>query len=153
MAYSLEKQLFEMGATVVLLDGSSVRSGLSKELDFTPTDRAEHLRRVAEVCRILNDQGIITIGSFISPDDNIRQQIAKIIGEERFHLFYMEADLGYCKTTRPDFYGQEKLRYIPGVDLPFDVPLQSALTLDPHHNGKNPEKIINYCREQGIFPL
>ncbi len=153
MAYSLEKQLFEMGATVVLLDGSSVRSGLSKELDFTPTDRAEHLRRVAEVCRILNDQGIITIGSFISPDDNIRQQIAKIIGEERFHLFYMEADLEYCKTTRPDFYGQEKQRYIPGVDLPFDVPLQPALTLDPHHNGKNPEKIINYCREKGIFPL
>ena len=153
MAFSLEKQLFDMGATVVLLDGSSVRSGLSKELDFTPTDRAEHLRRVAEVCRILNDQGIITICSFISPDENIREQIAQIIGKERFHLFYMNAGLEFCKANKPEFYDLEKLKYVPGVDLPFDVPKQTALTLDPHQNGKNPEKIIEYCREKGIFPL
>lgn len=153
MAFSLEKQLFEMGATVVLLDGSSVRSGLSKELDFSPTDRAEHLRRVAEVCRILNDQGIITICSFISPDENIRAQIAQIIGKERFHLFYMDASLEFCKINKPEFYDREKLKYVPGLDLPFDVPKQAALTLDPLHHGKNPEKIINWCLEKGIFPL
>ncbi len=152
MAFSLEKQLFDMGATVVLLDGSSVRSGLSKELDFTPTDRAEHLRRVAEVCRILNDQGIITICSFISPDENIRKQIAQIIGKERFHLVYMNAGIEFCKANKPEFYDLEKLKYVPGLDLPFDIPKQTALTLDPHQNGKNPEKIIEYCREKGIFP-
>ncbi|MGV8095333.1 MAG: sulfate adenylyltransferase subunit CysN [Mangrovibacterium sp.] len=153
MAFSLEKQLFEMGATVVLLDGSSVRSGLSKELDYTPTDRAEHLRRVAEVCRILNDQGIITICSFISPDENIREQVAQIIGRERFHLFYMDASLEFCKANKPEFYNLEKLKYIPGLDLPFDVPKNAVLFLDPYHNGKNPEKIIAWCREKGIFPL
>jgi bifunctional enzyme CysN/CysC len=153
MAFSLEKQLFEMGATVVLLDGSSVRSGLSKELDYTPTDRAEHLRRVAEVCRILNDQGIIAICSFISPDENIREQVAQIIGKERFHLFYMDADLEFCKANKPEFYDLEKLKYVPGLDLPFDVPQNAVLFLDPHHNGKNPEKIIAWCREKGIFPL
>ncbi len=153
MAFSLEKQLFEMGATVVLLDGSSVRSGLSKELDFSPTDRAEHLRRVAEVCRLLNDQGILTICSFISPDENIREQIAQIIGEERFHLFYMDAGLEFCKANKPEFYDLEKLKYVPGLDLPFDIPKKAALSLDPHHNGRNPEKIIDYCREKGIFPL
>ena len=153
MAFSLEKQLFDMGATVVLLDGSSVRSGLSKELDFSPTDRAEHLRRVAEVCRMLNDQGIITICSFISPDENIREQIAQIIGKERFHLFYMNASLEFCKANKPEFYDLEKLKYVPGLDLPFDVPKQAALNLDPRHNGKNPEKIISWCRERGIFPL
>ncbi|MEL7589377.1 MAG: sulfate adenylyltransferase subunit CysN [Prolixibacteraceae bacterium] len=153
MAFSLEKQLFEMGATVVLLDGSSVRSGLSKELDFTPTDRAEHLRRVAEVCRILNEQGIITICSFISPDESIRRQIAEIVGKERFHLFYMNATLEFCKANKPEFYDLEKLKYVPGLDLPFDEPEHPALSLDPQQNGKNPEKIIEYCRENGIFPL
>lgn len=153
MAFSLEKQLFDMGATVVLLDGSSIRSGLSKELDFSPTDRAEHLRRVAEVCRILNDQGIITICSFISPNESIREQIAQIIGKERFHLFYMNADLEFCKTSKPEFYNREKLKYVPGLDLPFEEPKQAALFLDPRHNGKNPEKIIAYCRDGGIFPL
>jgi len=68
LAFTLEKALFDAGATVVLLDGSSIRSGLSKELDFSPADRAEHLRRVAHISKLLNEQGIITICSFISPD-------------------------------------------------------------------------------------
>ncbi len=153
LAFSLEKQLFDMGATVVLLDGSSVRSGLSKELDYSPTDRAEHLRRVAEVCRLLNDQGIITICSFISPDKNIRDQVADIIGKERFHMFYMDADLEYCKTNKPDLYEDNSVEYLPGVDINFDVPEDAALSFDPKENGNNPEKIIEYCRENKIFPL
>lgn len=79
LAYLLERKLFEEGATVILLDGSTIRSGLSKELDYSPADRAEHLRRVAEVCKVLNDQGIIIICSFISPKESIRKQVAEII--------------------------------------------------------------------------
>ncbi|WP_423126850.1 sulfate adenylyltransferase subunit CysN [Gaoshiqia sp. Z1-71] len=153
MAFSLEKQLFEMGATVVLLDGSSVRSGLSKELDYSPTDRAELLRRVAEVCRLLNDQGIITICSFISPDKNIRDQVSKIIGDDRFHLFYMNASLDFCRANKPEFYQQEDLKYVPGIDMSFDIPANPKLVLESVNNGKNPEKIIRYCRENGLFPL
>lgn len=74
LAYSLERRLFDLGVIVVLIDGFTIRSGLSKELDFSPADRAEHLRRVAHICRILNDQGVITICSFISPNEDIRQQ-------------------------------------------------------------------------------
>ncbi|HKJ43266.1 MAG TPA: adenylyl-sulfate kinase, partial [Sunxiuqinia sp.] len=151
--YSLEKQLFEMGATVVLLDGSSVRSGLSKELDYSPTDRAEHLRRVAEVCRILNDQGIITICAFISPDESIRKQVTEIIGEDRFHLFYMNASLDYCKNNKPEVYNDEKIKYVPGVDVAFEEPKNAKLELDPVNNGKNPEQVIEYLRENKIFPL
>ena len=151
--FSLEKQLFEMGATVVLLDGSSVRSGLSKELDYSPTDRAEHLRRVAEVCRILNDQGIIAICSFISPDEAIREQITEIIGEDRFHLFYMNASLDFCKKNKPEVYEDDTVKYVPGVDIPFEEPKGAALILDPINNGKNPDKVIEYIREKKIFPI
>lgn len=154
-AFSLEKQLFDMGATVVLLDGSSVRSGLSKELDYSPTDRAEHLRRVAEVCRLLNDQGIITICSFISPDENIRKQVTEIIGKDRFHLFYMKASLDYCKKNKPELYDNEKvIKYVPGVDIPFEEPTDDAVfVLKPENNGKNPDQAIEYIRENSIFPL
>jgi adenylyl-sulfate kinase len=152
-AFSLEKQLFDMGATVVLLDGSSVRSGLSKELDYSPTDRAEHLRRVAEVCRILNDQGIITICSFISPDEAIRKQVTEIIGKDRFHLFYMDATLEYCKKNKPELYDDETIKYVPGMDIPFEAPIDADLVLDPINNGKNPEQVIGFIREKRIFPL
>lgn len=153
VAFRLEKELFEMGATVVLLEGSAVRSGLSRELDFSLTDRAEHLRRVAEVCRLLNDQGIITICSFISPHESIREQVAEIIGKERFHLLYMDADLEFCKKQRPDFYNMENTKYVPGLDIPFEVPQKPALVLDHRNNGKNTSRIIDYCREKSIFPL
>ena len=79
LAFSLEKKLFDSGATVVLLDGSSVRSGLNRELDYSPADRAENLRRVAHITKILNDQGIMTICSFISPGISIRNQALKTL--------------------------------------------------------------------------
>lgn len=152
-AYTLERQLFDMGAKVVLLDGGTLRSGLSKELDFSPADRAEHLRRIAEMCRILNDQGIITICSFVSHEESVRKQVEEIIGKERFYTFYMKADLAYCKQNQAEFYAQTKLKYIPGIDLPFDEPSKPCLTLHPDDSGDNAEKIINFCNQQGIFPI
>jgi adenylyl-sulfate kinase len=156
LAFTLEKQLFDMGATVVLLDGFSVRSGLSRELDFTPADRAEHLRRVAYLCKILNDQGIITICSFISPDDDIRRQVAEIIGKERFHLFYMDTDIEFCKNLdRYGLYKQVKegrLTLMPGIDAPFDIPENPRLSFKPD-DPANIEKVISYIAESGIFPV
>ncbi len=156
LAYMLEKQLFDEGATVVLLDGSTVRSGLSRELDYSPADRTEHLRRVAHVARILNDQGIITICSFISPDEDIRRQVAEIIGEDRFHLIYMDADLAYCKNNKPDLYQKAEdgeIENMPGVDARFDIPAEAKLKLNPGEVEKSTEQILNYLSRQKIFPL
>lgn len=156
LAFTLERRLFDMGATVVLLDGFSVRSGLSRELDFSHADRAEHLRRVAHICKILNDQGIITICSFISPFEAIRKQVAEIIGEERFHLFYMDTDIESCrKMDRYGLYGQMNqgmIRQMPGIDFPYEVPPRPALTFKPD-DPANIETVIRYLGETGLFPL
>jgi len=124
LAYILEKQLFKAGAKTVLLDGNSVRMGLSKELDFSAADRAEHLRRVAEICKMLNDQGIITICSFISPTENIRSQISEIIGKERFQLIHMNADVEYCKTHDDrELYKKAasgEIENFPGIDVDYE---------------------------------
>ena len=156
LAFSLERQLFDNGATVVLLDGSSVRSGLSRELDYSPADRAEHLRRVAYICKMLNDQGIIAICSFISPDESIRNQVAEIIGQERFHLVYMDANLEYCKNNKPDLYelaDSGKLDHLPGVQDKFEIPTDAVLTLKPEDNQTNTESILDYLNANKIFPL
>lgn len=156
LAFLLEKQLFDMGATVVALEGSAVRSGLSRELDFSASDRAEHLRRVAHVCRLLNDQGIITICSFISPGEDIRRQVADIIRPDRFLLVFMDASLEYCRNNKPDLYekaGQGLASKVPGVDAVYERPLKPDLSFKPEENGKNPERIIAYLEEKGIFPV
>ena len=156
LAFTLEKELFEAGATVVLLDGSSIRLGLSNELDFSPADRAEHLRRVAHISKLLNDQGIITICSFISPDESIRQQVVQIIGGDRFKLIYMDASLEFCKNNKPELYEkyeQGLVQYIPGVDLPFSIPQNPDLTLKPEDRAHNAQTILEYLADQKIFPI
>ncbi|MBU1011356.1 MAG: sulfate adenylyltransferase subunit CysN [Bacteroidetes bacterium] len=154
-AYLLEKRLFDLGATTVLLDGSTIRSGLNKELDFSAADRTEHLRRVAHVARILNDQGIIAICSFISPSENIRKQIETIIGPGRFHLVYMDADLTYCRKNKPDLYEKAEdgqLYNLPGVDEAFDVPEHPEIILKPDFHHIDIEPVINYLQQHQIFP-
>lgn len=156
LAFSLEKKLFENGATVVSIDGSSVRSGLNRELDYSPADRAENLRRVAHICKLLNDQGIITICSFISRNDSLRKQIAEIIEEERFHLFYMNASLDYCKNNKPELYKlieQGKTENLPGVDLEYQEPTDAKLVFTPEENELNIDKVLDYLATNKIFPI
>ena len=152
----LEKSLFDMGATIVLLDGKSVRFGLTRELDFAPGDRAEHFRRVAHRCRILNDQGVITICSFISPDENIRQQVGEIIGADKFNLIHIDADIESCKKNDPyKLYEKAEsgeIKYMPGVDMEYQIPVNPDLKL-VSADEENLEKIISYLSDNKIFPL
>lgn len=156
LAFSLEKKLFERGATVVLLDGSSVRFGINRELDYSPADRAENLRRVAHISKLLNDQGIITICSFISRNQSLRTQISEIIGKERFHLFYMDASLDYCKNNKPELYNlikEGKTKNLPGVDLEYEKPTNAKLVFKPEQNEENIDKVLDYLTQNKIFPL
>lgn len=155
LAFSLEKRLYDLGATVVLLDGSSIRSGLNRELDYSPADRAENLRRVAHICKLLNDQGIIVIASFISRNDSLRSQIAEIIGRERFHLCYMNASVEFCRNNKPELYemaDKGEVANVPGVDLEYEVPSNAMLVFDPAQNDLNLDNVIDYLEEKNIFP-
>jgi bifunctional enzyme CysN/CysC len=172
LAYTLEKKLFDRGAVVVLLDGKTVRAGLSKELDFSPADRAEHLRRVAHLCKMLNDKGIITICSFISPDEDIRNQLAAIINSPTdnsndnqqltssaqyisFHLIYMDADIELCKKN--DSYGlyeqatKGEIHNVPGIDCDYEKPLNAQMILIGTKGEQAVGKVIEYLEGQLII--
>jgi len=156
LAYKLERELFDRGAATVLVDGSVMRSGLSRELDYSPADRAEHLRRVAHLCHLLNDQGLITICTFISPDEEIRTQVAEMIGNERFHLVYVDAGQEFCKRQEPELYAKAErgeVQHLPGIDLPFEQPENPALKLTQTEAEIDPTPVIAYLEENGIFPL
>ena len=155
LAFSLERKLFENDAKAVLIDGSSLRLGLNKELDFSPADRAEHVRRVAYICKMLNDQGIITICSFISRNASLRSQLAEIIGENRFHLFYMDATLEYCKNNKPELYKKVEngeIENLPGVDMEYEAPHNAKMNLNPAENEQNLDAILDYLAANKIFP-
>ncbi|MDD4108322.1 MAG: adenylyl-sulfate kinase, partial [Prolixibacteraceae bacterium] len=156
LAFSLEKKLFDQGATAVLLEGSSVRSGLNRELDYSPADRAENMRRVAHIAQILNDQGIITICSFISPSSHLRNQVAEIIGKDNFLLFYMNASTEYCRKNKPILYqlaDKGELDNLPGVDIEYEEPENADLIFNPEENELNLDRIMDFLAMNRIFPI
>jgi len=133
IAYALERRLFDLGATCVVLDGENVRLGLTRDLDFSAAGRAEHLRRVAEVAKLLNANGIIAICAFASPDAAQRAQIAEIVGTKRFIEVFVNAPLDWCaQRDTSGLYAKARagqLENFPGVTAPYDPPCAPALTL------------------------
>lgn len=71
ISFALEKRLITMGINAYSLDGDNIRLGLNKDLRFSEKDRAENIRRVAEVAKLFADSGLVTITSFISPFENV----------------------------------------------------------------------------------
>lgn len=157
LAYTLYRELFNQGATPILLDGKSIRAGLSRELDYSPADRAEHLRRVAHMCHLLNEQGMLVICSFVSPDNAVRDQVAEIIGQEKFHLVYMDATLDFCKKN--DQYGiyekadRNEIQHIPGIDMVFDIPNNPQLALKAEEKTHQAEAVFQYMESKNIYPF
>jgi len=101
LAYALEKRLFDDGRLCYVIDGDNVRHGLNRDLGFAPEDRAENLRRVAEVARLFNDAGVIVITSFISPYERNREDARRIIGAERFIEVFVDAPIAVCEERDP----------------------------------------------------
>src|SRR6056297_1519042 len=88
IAVEVEKVLFEQGKAVYLLDGDNIRHGLNSDLGFSPEDRKENIRRIAEVAALFKDAGLIVLTSFISPYRVDREFARKRAGRECFKEIY-----------------------------------------------------------------
>ena len=67
IAYALEARLWAKGCLVHVLDGVTMREGLSRDLGFSADDRSESSRRASEAAKILNEAGILVVAAFVSP--------------------------------------------------------------------------------------
>ena len=101
LGFSLERALLNTGKAAFVLDGDNIRCGLNRDLSFTPRDRAENIRRTAEVARLMNEAGLIVIVSLISPYSEDRRRARDIIGEQRFREVYLSATLSVCEARDP----------------------------------------------------
>ena len=131
IANALETTLHSFNNHTYILDGDNTRLGLNKGLGFSEEDRNENLRRVAEVCKLMNDAGLIVICSFISPFEKNRQLAKEIIGEN-FIEFFVDTDLTVCEERDPKgLYKKARLGEIKdftGISSPFEIP-ENAIVL------------------------
>ena len=125
IANLLETILNEQGYHTYTLDGDNTRLGLNKGLGFSDEDRIENIRRVAEVCKLMNEAGLIVICSFISPFEKNRTQAKEIIGENFIEVF-IDADLETCEMRDPKgLYKKARtgeIKDFTGISSPFESP-------------------------------
>ena len=134
VAKALEKRLIDAGYAVAVLDGDNVRCGLNRDLGFSAEDRAENLRRVAEVCALMNGAGLLVVTSFISPMEEDRVRARQIIGAERFLEVFVDASVEVCERRDPKgLYKKARagdIASFTGISAPYEVPEHPDVRID-----------------------
>jgi bifunctional enzyme CysN/CysC len=134
IANIVEKKLNALGKHTILLDGDNLRHGLNKDLGFTDQDRAENIRRVAEVSKLMMQAGLITLVSFISPFRAERKMARELVGEAQFIEVFVDAPLAEAEARDvKGLYKKARAGQIPnftGISSPYEAPENPELHLD-----------------------
>ena len=153
VACALERKLFEMGRTSLVLDGQTMRLGPSKDLGFDEESRSENIRRGIEIAKIISNNGIITICSFVAPNALVRKKARESVGDNLL-LVYLSAPLEICRERDSNgFYQSENVSTVPGVSFPYEVPEDADLILPTHELTveESVERLIELLEKTGAF--
>jgi bifunctional enzyme CysN/CysC len=131
IGFALENELMNLGRACYVLDGDNIRHGINRDLGFSPGDRKENIRRIAEIAKLMNDAGLIVITAFISPYREDRDAARKIIGNDNFIEVYVDTPIDECRKRDPKgLYKKADSGEIPdftGVNSPYEHPLKPEL--------------------------
>jgi bifunctional enzyme CysN/CysC len=134
IANLVQQRLNQDGWHTYLLDGDIVRTGLNRDLGFTDADRAENIRRVAEVAALMVDAGLITLCAFISPFVAERKLARNLVGPREFVEVYVDTPLAVAESRDPKgLYARARrgeIANFTGIDSPYETPERPELRLD-----------------------
>ncbi|MBC8356294.1 MAG: sulfate adenylyltransferase subunit CysN [Planctomycetes bacterium] len=156
IAYALERRLFDLGRAATVLDGQNMRRGISRDLGFAADDRSENLRRSAEVAKLINDAGLICIGAFVAPREEVRQKAAEVVGDDRFLVVHLAAPVEVCRERDTDGHyplaDSGELANFPGVSSPYEEPTSPELVLPTHELPVDEcvDAILKLLEERGV---
>lgn len=131
-----QRQLTSDGRASYILDGDQLRRGLNADLGFSAQDRAENVRRIGEVARILAEAGFIVLVPVIAPYRQDRDAIRRIHADNgiTFAEVHVATPLHVCEQRDPKgLYAKARsgeLENFTGVSDPYEDPLHAELTLD-----------------------
>ncbi|MBK9983457.1 MAG: adenylyl-sulfate kinase [Saprospiraceae bacterium] len=154
LATALERKLFDLGYHAVVLDGDNIRGGINNNLTFSPEDRIENIRRVAEVAKLIISSGQICIVSFISPTIEMRQNAKQIIGEHDFIEVFIDTPIEICESR--DVKGLYKkarageISDFTGVNAPYEAPVKPDIHIETKN--KKLEESFSHLYEQ-VLPF
>ena len=126
IANAVESMLHEQGVKTYTLDGDNIRSGINSDLSFSPEDRTENIRRIAEVSKLMIDAGLVVLAAFVSPYKKDRENIRKTVTSVNFVEVFVNTSLEECE--RRDVKGLYKkarsgeIKNMTGISAPYEAP-------------------------------
>jgi 3'(2'),5'-bisphosphate nucleotidase len=148
IANALELALHRSGHHTFLLDGDNVRHGLNRDLGMSAADRAENIRRVGEVAKLMVDAGLIVVTAFISPFRADRETVRAMFAEGEFIEVFVDTPLEECERRDPKGLYRKaregKIRDFTGIDSPYEIPSNPDVTVHTLNSdaGSCAEKIL-----------
>ena len=150
IANLLDGSLHALGHHTYVLDGDNVRGGLNRDLGFTDADRAENIRRTAEVARLLVDAGLIVIAALISPFAHERQMARELFEHDEFIEVFVDTPLREAEARDPKGQYERARRgeidRFTGIDSPYERPTDPELHIDTMRT--TPEDAMEYVLEE-----
>lgn len=134
ISHHLEKELFDRNIRAYVLDGDNIRHGINANLGFSRSDRKENIRRIAELCKLMVDAGIVVLAAFISPYREDREFVRDKVGRESFFEIYVKCSVEVCEKRDPK--GQYRkarqgvIKNYTGISAPYEEPEHPDLILD-----------------------
>lgn len=157
IAENLAGILRKKGIPILLIDGDEIRKVISPDLGYTLEERNEHMKRVADLCRIVSDNNVINIASVASPTEKSRSYAKKII--KNFLLVYVKCPLEICQKR--DVKGhykkagekKEGFENFLGTSLKYEEPKNPDIILNTDRESvkESVNKLINKLKEKKII--
>lgn len=138
LANSLAEKEQEKGIRTILLDGDIIRKGINQNLGFSKADRDENVRRIAEICKLMQQVGVRPIVAAITPYDDQRKSIKQILGEQNVILVHVSCPLEICEGRDPkNLYKlarSGKISNFTGISDNFERPATYDILVDTEMN-------------------
>lgn len=157
VSVALEERLTNMGCRTYRLDGDNVRTGLNRDLSFTPEDRIENIRRIGEVAKLFRDAGIINLTAFISPYRRDREMARALSADDDFVEVFVDAPLEVCEQRDPKgLYKKARAGSIPnftGISAPYEPPEHPEVHLHTADKGVSGcvDQLVEYLITNGYL--
>ncbi len=155
IALAAKKKLKELNIPIEIIDGDEYRTFICKDLGFSKTDRMENIRRLAFIAHTFSDHDITAIICAINPYNEVRDEISKKY--EQVKTVFVNCNLDelkkrdtkglYKKAFLPEGHA-DKIKNLTGVNDPFEIPVQPALTLntDAESIAESVNKLVEFIK-------
>ncbi len=134
IANALENKLNDKAIHTYLLDGDNVRKGLNEDLTFSPDERTENIRRIAEVSNLMIDAGLVVLSAFVSPYKKDRMMVKSKVKDVNFVEVFIDTPLEECiKRDTKGLYAKAKkglIKDFTGINAPYEAPENPNLIID-----------------------